>query len=285
MSIQRIKYGIRLLAQRRSRDLINNERLRVYWHRPRRRNWGDSVTPMLIKLISGREIEYCKPHHPYKLVAMGSIMCGANGSSEIWGTGSIRPGDLGQSPPRQIHAVRGPLTREQFLKRGIPCPAVYGDPALLWPRYFPCTEQKKYDVTIIPHYREWSLPAVETLKRTYKVLDPGTDFLSFPSVIAESRRVLSSSLHGLILADAYGVPNARIRFSDVVVGRHFKYIDHNAAVGKRADFGIEVPRSGQLDVEAVNFQLPTIDPTDELLRSFPLASLIAAGSSSRDQRH
>lgn len=56
-----------------------------------------------------------------------------------------------------VRAVRGPLTREFLLKKGIACPEIYGDPTLLFPLYFP--EFKKAakssrDYSIVPHFSD-----------------------------------------------------------------------------------------------------------------------------------
>ena len=75
-------------------------------------------------------------------------------NSIIWGTGCIDKGMIGEKPSK-VYAVRGPLTREELLKKGIECPEVYGDPALLYPMIYNPKVEKKYKWGIIPHYIEF----------------------------------------------------------------------------------------------------------------------------------
>ena len=45
--------------------------------------------------------------------------------------------------------------------------------------------------------------------------------------------IISSGLHGLIVSDAYNIPNSRIRMSDKLVGGDFKFIDYELSVNKK----------------------------------------------------
>ena len=74
--------------------------------------------------------------------------------SIVWGTGCIAPGRIGQTP-KKIYAVRGPLTKKELDKRGISCPEIYGDPALLFPQIYNPKIEKKYKLGIIPHYIDY----------------------------------------------------------------------------------------------------------------------------------
>ena len=51
--------------------------------------------------------------------------------------------------------------------------------------------------------------------------------------IAKCEHILSSSLHGLVVADALGIPNGWIKLSDRVVGDGFKFKDYGTAIKRK----------------------------------------------------
>ena len=53
--------------------------------------------------------------------------------------------------------------------------------------------------------------------------------------IVECEMIISSSLHGLILSDAYHIPNVWIKFSDETFDGSFKYLDYFASVKRPID--------------------------------------------------
>ena len=83
------------------------------------------------------------------------------------------------------------------------CPEIYGDPGVLIARYIkPRAVEKKSGPLVIPHYSE----SKEKYGR-YRTIDTkGSDFQTFVDTIAQSEIVVSSSLHGLIIAETYSVP-------------------------------------------------------------------------------
>ena len=166
-------------------------------------------------------------------MVIGSILGGANELAEVWGSGFIRENEAVIGRPRAVHAVRGPLSRASLLQQGIECPEVYGDPALLLPRFFNPNVPKRYSVGIIPHYVDKGHPWLERYRHDSQVLilDIESDIQNFVRSVKSCEVILSSSLHGLICADAYGVPNAWVQFSDDVVGGDFKFRDYRLSIG------------------------------------------------------
>ena len=100
------------------------------------RNWGDALSPYLVRLLSGKEVVLRTGLQHRRFLAIGSILGAANGFAEVWGSGFIHENDRVVGVPRKVHAVRGPFTRDLLLRQGVDCPEVYGDPALLLPRFF-----------------------------------------------------------------------------------------------------------------------------------------------------
>lgn len=197
------------------------------------RNWGDSLNPVLAQFLSGRRVRNCWPYYYDRYLAIGSILGFADSRTEVWGSGFIREGETVAEAPKKVHAVRGPLSRMALLKQGIACPDVLGDPALLLPYFYNPEVPKRFDVGIIPHFVDKGHPWIQTQLRdpAVNVIDVESDTWEFVRQVKSCRVILSSSLHGLICADAYGVPNAWIVLSDKVIGADFKFRDYKLSIG------------------------------------------------------
>lgn len=226
-------------------------------------NLGDDLNAPFIEWLSGRKIRFYKTlfRKQKNIMAIGSVidLCG-NSKSIVWGSGAIEGKERLKEAPLKVFAVRGPLTREYLEKQGIPCPPVYGDPALLLPMmYTPSSIDKKYRIGIIPHYKDQKLTAVEDFLSNDKdvLLIKMRGYQSWQSVIDQicsCEFIISSSLHGLILSDAYGVPNVRIRLSDTLKGGDFKFRDYYAGINK--PYVDPVDCRDKIDIQSI---LPYID--------------------------
>jgi pyruvyltransferase len=191
-------------------------------------NWGDALNAVLVKLLSGKTPRLSLDAWSGRYMAIGSILGEANAWTEVWGSGFIKQGQTLKHAPKKIHAVRGPLTRSALLETGIDCPEIYGDPALLFPYFYNPDVPPRYEVGIIPHCVDKSHPWIDKQRanRDVLIIDVEGDVYDFVRCVKSCKGILSSSLHGLICADAYGIPNAWIQLSDQVIGGDFKFRDY-----------------------------------------------------------
>lgn len=198
-------------------------------------NFGDHLSLEIVERMVSEPISVIrtnKPSNPKKLLAVGSIIRQARTGDVIWGSGvngkSIHL-DVFQFTHLDVRAVRGPLSRKFLMEnKGIECPEVYGDPALLFPRLFPefeKSEDPEFDYIIIPHYSEISL-----FPRDAHIVYPTDPWEEVITKIINAKFVISSSLHGIILAEAFGIP---AKFLRITQHEHlFKYEDYYLGTGR-----------------------------------------------------
>lgn len=279
MSLDRIKKSIRQktsLLLNRLRECSAPFTL-VSWRG--RMNFGDLLSPYIVQQLSGRipSIEFGKRDPlalSQRLLALGSMLetCATDGDI-VWGTGARGQEMNLDCRQLDVRAVRGPLTREVLLNQNIPCPQIYGDPAILMPfLYQPCAE-KKYTAGIIPHYSDTTL-YMENAPAGTLLINVLQDPLDVIEQICSCEVVLSSSLHGIIIAEAYGIPACWL-WPKALEDRGWK-----EPVLKYRDYYLSTERepqayehSGTVDLEkavqmARDFAKPEFD-SEKLLLSFP----------------
>jgi len=209
--------------------------VRAYWWKGKRQpNWGDWLTPRLLCRFAHVEPEWTE-RGSAEIVCVGSILGHIMGP---WFTGTVLGAgklfeDQAVPPHANILALRGPLSA-----RGVPGSYALGDSGLLADELVKI-HTKRYDLCIVPHWSDKSL-AVDPRFTSYDhvIVDPAADPLDVVLTIAESRKVVSSSLHGLIVADALSIPRRFEATADWQnEGCFFKLRDHNAAVGLPFEIG------------------------------------------------
>lgn len=178
-------------------------------------NFGDNLNHFLIKAISGGQpVIYTERNRPHNIVC-GSILHEANEWSTVWGAGFGNKDQRVNTKYADIRAVRGEFSRG-ILGADIPV----GDPALLLPRYVKPNEYESLHEAIIPHYSQYEQMLKEYGSK-YVIIDPFQPVSAFIDQVTHHSKVISSSLHGLIVADAYGISNAWLAYGD-----EFKYRDY-----------------------------------------------------------
>ena len=110
---------------------------------------------------------------------------------------------------------------------------VYGDFGLLSSYLLEKKVGKRYAVGIVPHKFDYDNPKIEFLVRSIPnsvLLDLREPPLETLNKIAECETIVSSSLHGLVAADGFGIPNMRIKLSNhgFDFDVDFKFDDYNS---------------------------------------------------------
>lgn len=198
-------------------------------------NVGDMLTPIIIKHLTGERPEWVNHNTPGKLLAVGSLCELIQDRDVVWGTGFIGADQaaIHANPKKrdvQILAVRGPKTAEALRKIGYDVPVVYGDPAVLMPDiYQPGLITKKYKVGYVPHYIERE--AWENKYNGQILINVVSRPMYFIDRICECEKIVTSSLHAYILAQAYGVQAEYLQLTSKIIGGYFKYEDYIAGRG------------------------------------------------------
>lgn len=207
-------------------------------------NWGDDINYHFLSTLFNRRIfplsrsllRYIKIRSNYLIIG-STISMLANNSSIIWGAGVISNKAPLRFRPRKVLAVRGPLTRKWLQENGVSCPAVYGDPAMLVPRIYNPKREVKYKLGLIPHYTDLANDHVQRFTEKNKdvklinIRDYGS-WTDFVDNILSCETIVSSSLHGLIISDAYSIPNAWLEPSPQILGGDFKFRDYFESVNQ-----------------------------------------------------
>jgi pyruvyltransferase len=275
--LYRIKKSIRQ-TQYAFNDLTHKDEevIRLDWYGGDQ-NFGDILNPILLKALTGKSIlnvsaRYYQKEH---LLAIGSILDRATSNSIVWGSGFISEQSVFLEKPKKIYAVRGPKTRDKLIGFGIDCPEIYGDPALLMPYVYQPKENidKKYKVGIIPHIVDKDIAWLKQFSSSddIKIIDVQNPnpFKVIDSIL-ECEKVISSSLHGIIVSDAYNIPSIWVKFSNNLQGGSFKFIDYFLSVKRQVKEPLLVDPSVTLNKVMQKFTLNDIDINiKNLLDCFP----------------
>ena len=217
-------------------------------------NIGDDLNVPLLELITGRFIwpvqwSFHSSHRECFSVIGSLIPWWINCNTIVWGSGIKEPDPIFYKKPRKVYAVRGPYTRDVLLRNGVTCPDIYGDPAILMPLiYEPESKTKRYRYGIILHERDSEdISLVEGLDRLGTrhslIRIDITSYVNWKDVIdmiVSCDIIVSSSLHGLILSDAYRVPSVWAKFGYDFGTGYIKFWDYFETVGRKNEKLIEI---------------------------------------------
>lgn len=216
--------------------LTRAERRALFWWQPGdgRVNMGDHLSKVVVSsVLSLRDKTLLEKRDTrHRLIAIGSVLHFARTGDTVWGSGinGKLPAERNAFGMLDVRAVRGPKTRDFLLARGIPVPETYGDPGLLMPKFFPADAlepPRPRPFVVVPHFNE---PAEKYRAWAEHLVFPDCKPATFARQLLGAELVVSSSLHGLILAEAYGIPAV---YLDAGNGEaRFKYDDYYLGTGR-----------------------------------------------------
>ena len=234
------------------KGLFKKHYIYLYYFR-RTVNVGDIISPYVVSKVSGYSIKYKNPKYPFSvkdlvkyvlrrpnylsiylppfqkcLMAVGSVLDFSNKRCVVWGTGFREYDSIWSGG--DVYAVRGYLTKKKLPQEYKD--AAIGDPAILLPLLLPISRSscyERYKIGIVPHYMD-----IDDLNNRYstryKIIDVRTnDIEFFVKQIVACDYILSSSLHGLIIAHSYGIPALWISNNYTGSG-FFKFHDYFSSV-------------------------------------------------------
>ena len=236
----------------------------------RTRNFGDLLGPLIVKkLLSTKGIpapavkSFDNAMADWKLFSVGSVLHFARDGDVVWGSGrngKVSP-DAHSFRTLDVRMVRGPKTAAFLSDRGIEVPPVYGDPGLLVPYLFE-NEMRDWKrnargLTIIRNLNDY-----RSYKAAPEEISPRADLWIILKMIFESEIVVASSLHGFILAEAFGV---KARLLSARAEPDFKYLDYLEGTGRLdARIHTTVPEA----ISAPDHPRPDFDP-HRMIAAFP----------------
>ncbi len=197
------------------------------WYFCSKRNVGDLVGPYLLQKILGKKIKRNIFGLRKHFLSVGSILDQATSQSLIWGSGLISKEKRVPKVCKNIILVRGYLTLNALGIRRNTGVRV-GDPALMLPRFYFPEPKKRFKIGIIPHLSEFSIlkKLITTLPESMTLINVQSEVEDFIDEILSCDCIFSSSLHGLIISDAYSIPNKWISLTENLDEELFKFEDY-----------------------------------------------------------
>lgn len=237
-----------------------------WWRSPAGINFGDYLSSVIVTKMAADADCFLDEERsaPARLLAVGSILHFARDGDVVWGSGvnGKIPVERHAFSRLDVRSVRGPLTRDFLLRRGLDVPEIFGDPAILIAELlrnrFSHPVERADPVAFVPNLHD--LAAMQDWENVISPLDP---WWSVVRRISKARHVISTSLHGLVVADAFGVPCTYLRLSEEE--NLFKYEDYVLGVGRSS---LRVVQSREEAIRASPLD-PTRFDAAPLKASFP----------------
>ncbi len=205
----------------------------AYWW-AQRPNFGDLLTPLLLARFANITAVWSPPENA-DLVCAGSVLdvLPHGWTGVVAGSGVLHEHTRIDLRHATILGLRGKLTWE-LAQSGHKTDCVLGDPGLLVSEIVPEVE-KTHALGVVPHWTDLDLASQHP---DGHYINPRRDPVEVVTEIASCEQIVASSLHGVVVADAFGIPRRVEPFAPKrYEGGTFKFIDYGTGLGFRTVFG------------------------------------------------
>lgn len=197
----------------------------LFWH-DYKNNYGDILSPYILDAL---KVPYQKAQwNNCNAIMIGSIASQAREGVHVYGSGFMWRNEP-VCTTAHWHWVRGPISRQKVIDAGVSCPAIYGDPAMILPHIWEGAK-KQHEIGLVPHYVDYHYCKERYSEYTIDLITK--DPYKTTQQITSCKYIISSSLHGLIVAHAYNIPAAWVKFTDTLDGDDMKFYDHFLSMGQ-----------------------------------------------------
>lgn len=224
-------------------------------------NFGDELSPYIVRKLTGQDIVFSYPlnrhlvfrnlmssiksglkgsFHDIKrklsftskpvILAIGSLLEYAGPRSIIWGTGMAKENIMPTGG--KFLCTRGKLSRKVLVNNGICVQSDNGgDPALLLPLiYSPSSNPIPGKIGIVCHNSNIDYVKNLNLNKNIEIIGLKTsDVETVIDKIVSCSFIYTTSLHGLIVSHAYGIPALWVEVEELE-GGWFKFHDYLSSV-------------------------------------------------------
>jgi pyruvyltransferase len=211
-------------------------------------NFGDELNVPIAKFLFGDSVKFnCKGEYK-QIKLIGSTLGDLKEKEIVCGAGLHHHSEKIPNFNNEFRCVRGPLTLQCVRSAGMDVSNTYlGDPALLLPMFYKPKKNKELGkkIGLVPHIS--NIDIFKNLIRDddrFHLINPTDKWQNVIDKIYSCSAIVSSSLHGLICADAFNIPNLWIK----IPGRplppcgkkedygDFKYLDYFLSQGRKNVF-------------------------------------------------
>lgn len=221
-------------------------------------NFGDLVGPYLVSKITNKPVVNIVNSKNPGVMTVGSILQMIDRKGlVICGSGLISPLDKDTIKRIKffnptIKFVRGYETAKSLKNIGVNITneESYGDPALILPMFYTPNTTKLKKIGICPHYKHKEIfDELKISSNGFNFIDVQKDLESVINAIYSSNVCISTSLHGLIVSQAYGIPWVWIEITDEnLSGEDFKFKDFFSTLDSDQVAHIKTTKDGLKDL-------------------------------------